>query len=70
MGRSAFGSPAGTKEATLTLQQVEAAAVALKAAVSSALAAATTGTSGAGSMDKNVKTTLSASYSTTSGSIF
>ncbi len=74
MGRSNYGAAAGTsfitKEAVNTLQAVEAAALTLKAAVSTSLVAAVTGASGAGSMDRNVKTTLSSSYSATSGSIF
>jgi hypothetical protein len=40
------------------------AAHALLVAVSTSLAAATTGSSGAGSMDRAIKTTLSASYAT------
>ena len=53
-----------------SLQAIETAALTLETAVSSALAAATTGTSGAGSMDRNVKTTLSASYSSVTASIY
>jgi len=56
--------------AVTSLTAIESAAVALELAVSSSLIAATTGSSGAGSMDRNIKSTLSASYSAVTASIY
>jgi hypothetical protein len=52
------------------LQTTQVAGITLETAVSSALVAAITGTSGAGSMDAPVKATLSASYASITASIF
>lgn len=86
MGRSFFDVPAAAlpngggfvtansaqinKASLGVLATVQPAAVTLETAVSTSLTAAVTGASGVGSMDRNVKTALSASYSSVTGSIF
>jgi hypothetical protein len=82
MGRSFFDVPTkalpngGVYLTTNSIQMqktaanvLAAAAAQLETAVSAALVAAVTGTSGAGSMDRNVKSALSATYSSVTGSI-
>lgn len=73
MGTSNFGKATGqlpsggvyhTAESLKTLAATTTNAHTLLLAVSGAIAAPVTGTSGVGSMDRNVKTTLSASYAT------
>jgi len=86
MGRSFYGVPAAamsngggyvTSEsarlqsgAVVSLTAIEAAALTLETAVSTSLVAATTGASGVGSMDRIIKTALSASYSAVTASIY
>jgi hypothetical protein len=68
-GVSGNGQVFFTPQGVQTSNNVMSAALALEAAVSTSLAAPVTGTSGAGSMDRNVKTALSASYSSITGTI-
>jgi hypothetical protein len=63
------GSLLETKSAIISLQAIQTAALTLETAVSAALAAAITGSSGVGSMDRNVKTSLSATFSAVTASI-
>ncbi len=80
MGINKYGQTSGTFFVTpwyntnqvttiSSLSGVRSGGLSLETSVSTSLAAAATGTSGAGSMDANVKSTLSASYSSLTGVI-